>query len=323
MDLTTASATPAPRQGSRRLLCRSGGARALHLAGIGLVDVLGEDGRRRRPAEAGAFGVVLHALLEGADEVLADDLVVVLAHRRLEAEEVLDREVFQRERDLGRIDRARLVHRRLEILEDGAEAGRREVELVLVAEALGEGLGFGVADLRRHVFAERHHRQHAVVAADADRRRPAGQVGIEGVVAQVGAGIDAGLDQQVHVRAPVAGHQRLRARGLDLGDVGREVLDLAERDQLVADDLHVGPELAEEVLDLALDRLAEQIVLVDQVDLGRLLRQRADHHLGFHAGVQVEAEMPEAALLVGQLGRHRAAVQVDDAVVRDCARCAC
>ena len=107
---------------------------------------------------------------------------------------------------------------RLQIFEDGAEAGRGEVELVLVAEALGERLGLLVADLRRHVLAERHHRQHAVVAADADRGRAAGQMGVEGVVAQIGAGIDAGLDQQVHVRAPVAGQQRLRARGLDLGD---------------------------------------------------------------------------------------------------------
>ena len=209
-----------------------------------------------------------------------------------------------------------LVHGRLQILEDGAEAGGGEVELVLVAELLGQGLGFRVADLRRHVLAERHHRQHAVVAADADRGRAAGQMGVEGVVAQVGAGIDAGLDQQVHVRAPVAGQQRLRARGLDLGDVGREVLDLAERDQLVADDLHVGPQLGEIVLHVALHRLAEQIVLVDQIDLGHVLGQRADHHLGLHADVQVEAEMPEAALLVGQLGGDRAAVQVDDAVVR-------
>lgn len=38
-----------------------------------------------------------------------------------------------------------------------------------------------------------------LVAARADRRRAAGQMGVEGVVAQVGAGIDASLDQQVHV----------------------------------------------------------------------------------------------------------------------------
>ena len=80
------------------------------------------------------------------------------------------------------------------------------------------------------------------------------------------------LISSVHVRAPVAGQQRLRARGLDLGDVGREVLDLAERDQLVADHLHVGPELGEEGLHVALHRLAEQIVLVQQVDLGDVLR---------------------------------------------------
>ena len=80
------------------------------------------------------------------------------------------------------------------------------------------------------------------------------------------------------------------------------------RNQFVADHLHVGSQLGEIVLHLALHRLAEQIVLVDQIDLGRVLWQGADHHLGFHAGVQVEAEMPEAALLVGQLRRHRAAI---------------
>ncbi len=96
---------------------------------------------------------------------------------------------------------------------------------------------------------------------------------------------------------------------------GREVLDLAERDQFVADDLHVRPQLGEEVLHLALHRLAEQIVLVDQIDFGRLLGERADHDLRFHGGMQIEAEMPEAALFVGEFRRHRAAVQVDDAVV--------
>jgi hypothetical protein len=296
-------------------LCRSGAAWTFHLAGVGLVDVLGEDGRGVLPAEAGTFGVVFDALLEGADEVLADDLVILLAHLGIEAEEVLEREVFHRGRDLGRIDRAGLVHRRLQIFEDGAEAGGGEVELVLFAETLGEGFGFLVADGGCYVFAERHHRQHAVVAAGADRGRAAGEMRIEGVVVQVGAGIDAGLDQEVHVRAPVAGQQRLRARGLDLGDVGREVLDLAERDQFVTDDLNVRPQLGEVVPHLALHRLAEQVILVDQVDLGGVLWQRADHHLGLHAGVQVEAEMPEAALLIGELRRHRTAVQIDDAVV--------
>src|SRR4029079_18387075 len=99
---------PASHQGSRRLLCWSGGARTLHLAGVGLVDVPGEDGRRRRPAEDRAFGVVLDALLEGADEILADDLVVFLAHLGIEAEEVLDLEVLHRGCDLHGIARAGL-----------------------------------------------------------------------------------------------------------------------------------------------------------------------------------------------------------------------
>ena len=184
------------------------------------------------------------------------------------------------------------------------------------AERLGEGFGFGIADFRRHVLAKGHHGQHAVVAADADRGRAAGEMGVEGVVAQIGAGIDAGFDQEVHVRAPVAGEQRLRARSIDLGDIRREVLDLAERDQFVTDDLNVRPQLAEVVLHLALHRLPEQIILVDQVDLLHFLGQRANHHFGFHADMQVKAEMPEAALLVGQLSGELTAVQLQHPVVR-------
>ena len=87
---------------------------------------------------------------------------------------------------------------------DRYENGRR------LGQATGTGHASGVAV--QHIYAvDRHHGQHAVVAADADRGRAAGQMGVEGVVAQIGAGIDARLDQQVHVRAPVAGEQCLRA----------------------------------------------------------------------------------------------------------------
>ena len=41
-----------------------------------------------------------------------------------------------------------------------------------------------------------------------------------------------------------------------------------------------------------------------------------DHDFGLHRRLGIEAEMPEAALLVGELGRHRTAVDVDDSVFR-------
>jgi hypothetical protein len=50
-----------------------------------------------------------------------------------------------------------------------------------------------------------------------------------------------GLDQQRQVVAPVAGDDRLRAAGLDLGGIGQEVLHAAHRVQLVAHDLHIRP----------------------------------------------------------------------------------
>ena len=106
------------------------------------------------------------------------------------------------------------------------------------------------------------------------------------------------------------------ARRLDLRGVRREVLDLAEGDQLVAYYLHLGTELGEEGLHVALHGLAEQVVLVQQVNLADLFRQRPHHGLCFHGHVGVHAEVPEVALLVGEFGGHRAAVDVDDAVTR-------
>ena len=77
-----------------------------------------------------------------------------------------------------------------------------------------------------------------------------------------------------------------------------------------------GEKFGEEGLDVALHGLAEQVVLVQQVNLGELLRQRPHHGLRFHGYVGVHAEVPEVALLVGEFGGHRAAVDVDDAVTR-------
>src|SRR4029077_7126930 len=139
---------PKGRQQTAGLL----GGRPLHLAGRRLLEVLGENGRLGGPAQPGLFRVVLHVLLEGADEILADELVILLAHHRFVAEEVLVLQALESKRDLHRVDGARLGRGLLQILEDGAEARGVEVEWILFAELLGPGFGFLVADLRRNVL---------------------------------------------------------------------------------------------------------------------------------------------------------------------------
>ena len=59
------------------------------------------------------------------------------------------------------------------------------------------------------------------------------------------------------------------------------------------------------------DRLAERVILVDQVDLLDLLVLGDDvgHRRHLHVGVGVEAEMPEVALLVGQRRIDRGIVE--------------
>jgi hypothetical protein len=46
--------------------------------------------------------------------------------------------------------------------------------------------------------------------------------------------------------------------------------------------------------------------------LVHVLRHGAGHDLGLHGYVHVEPEVPEGALLVGELGRDRPTVDVDD-----------
>ncbi len=242
--------------------------------------------------------------------------MVVLPHRHLVAEHVGDREALEGRRELHRIGGARLVHGGLEELEDRPEAGRVEIVVVGGPELLGPALGVRLAGLHRDVLVERHDRAHLAVSGGADRGGAAAQVRVHRVVADVEPRVHAALDQEGHVGSPVAGDERLGPRGLDLGDVGREVLDLAERDQLVAHHLHVRTNLAQERLHVALHRLPEEVVLVEQVDLGHVLGQGPHHGLGLHAHVRVHAEVPVAALLVGQLGGDRSAVDVDDPVGR-------
>jgi arginase family enzyme len=74
-----------------------------------------------------------------------------------------------------------------------------------------------------------------------DRGRAAGAAGVIGVPVDLQPGVRGGLQQQREILAPVAGDDAVGARCLDLGDVGREVGDLEQRMQFVADDLDVRP----------------------------------------------------------------------------------
>src|SRR5262249_6300272 len=62
---------------------------AFHLACVGLVDVVRQDGRLRCPAQTGLLRVVFHTLLEHTHQVFADNLVVIFAHGRIVSEEIL------------------------------------------------------------------------------------------------------------------------------------------------------------------------------------------------------------------------------------------
>jgi hypothetical protein len=103
-----------------------------------------------------------------------------------------------------------------------------------------------------------------------------------------------------------------------LRGVGREVLHLAHRVQFVADDLHVGALHAELAARLAQHRLAEAVVLPDQVHaLERGVVLHRVHQRGHaHVGMRVETEVPEAAALVGQHRVDRGVVEEDHAARR-------
>jgi hypothetical protein len=159
---------------------------------------------------------------------------------------------------------------------------------------------------------------HAPDAGLAERGDRADRPGVVGVEGDVEPGIARRLDEQRHVVAPVAGDDGVGARRLHLGDVGREVLHLAERVQVLADDLDVGALAREVGLGRARDRLPERVVLVDQVDLLDLLvlGEEGRERLHLHVAVGVEAEVPVAAFRVGEIRVDRGVVEVEDLLPR-------
>ncbi len=151
-----------------------------------------------------------------------------------------------------------------------------------------------------------------------DGGRAAGTAGIIGVPVDLQAGISRSLQQQRDVLAPVAGDDAVGARRLDLRDIGREVGDLEQRMQLVADDLNISAFGFEHGARLRAHRLTKRIVLIDQVHF--LDARRGLHVVGqrlhLDVGARVPAEMIEAALLVGEDRIDGSIVEVQDFFAR-------
>ena len=88
--------------------------------------------------------------------------------------------------------------------------------------------------------------------------------------------------------------------------------------QLVADDLHVGPLLAQLLSGFAQHRLTKAVVLPDQVNaFERLVVLEHIHQRGHsHVGMRVKAKVPEAAFLVGQRRLYRRVIEKQHALGR-------
>ena len=179
----------------------------------------------------------------------------------------------------------------------------------------GELLGVRVLHVHRDVAAIFIDRRQPPLTGRADGGRAADQMRQIGVEPHIHARVHRRLDQQIEVAVVIAGDHGLRAGRLDLLDVGGEVLHLAEGHQLIADDFDVRAVFLQIFQRVVAHRLAEQVILVQQVHFLDVGGQRFDPGRRAHFHAAGEAELPEVAFLIGQLGRERAAVQIDHPVV--------
>jgi len=238
--------------------------------------------------------------------------VVELAHFHFTVV-VVDFQAFHGRRDLDRIGGLGLGHGGAQHVEGRRNGAGEHVVLVLGLE-----VGHPLAHLAAHVVVRVGHLEHAAGAALAQRRRRAGHTGVVGEELAVVAAFVGGLDQQRQVGTPVASDHGVGARGLDLGDVGREIAHLCQWVQVFTHDLHVGA-LAGQVFLGELGHLVTvRVVLVEQVDVldVRLVLHEGGHGLHLHRGIGVEAEVPVAALAVGEVRVHGGVVQEDHFLAR-------
>src|SRR6266567_3716686 len=309
-------ATLGPRfRGDARRLAST---RTIHLAGrrqyrIGGIE-LGDDA----PAPAGLLFVkrlLVAAFTERRDIEWLEELMVFLAHEAIAAVEDVELHAFQLGGNLGDVERLCLVDGRDQHADfiDGARIEQAEVvlgpqRLLEILRRLVRDIGQALADL-----------EHTVVdAALLDGGRAAGAGRIISVPVDLQARIRGGFQQKREVLPPIAGDDAVSPGRLDLGDVWGEIGDLQQRVKLVTDDLDVGTLGSQHLARFRAHGLAERVVLVDQIeflDIGpglHVVGQR--RHLD--VGVRIPAEVPVAALVVGQDRIDRRVVQINEFLAR-------
>ena len=162
------------------------------------------------------------------------------------------------------------------------------------------------------------HRHDVFYAGVAQSGGRAQAVAVERVEMRVEPLFARGFDEQRQVVAPVAGDHRVGAACADFGNVRREVLHAAGGDEFVGDDRNVRAALLQRALGFTADVVAEAVVLVEQIDfLHRfILLDDIGERVHAHAGVGIEAEMPEAAIRVGERGVVGGIIEEHHAVLR-------
>ena len=160
------------------------------------------------------------------------------------------------------------------------------------------------------------HRVDCAHASLANGCRRTEGIAIEGAELESSAEPAHGLDQEREVIAPVAGEDRLRSTGLNLGGIGQEVLDAPQRMQFIADVVDVGSLHRQQRKRLPIDLLAEAVALPHQMQLRQCriaahdLRQRRQAHIG----MGIEAIVPGTAR-VPRPGRARHAATIGPSVL--------
>ena len=185
------------------------------------------------------------------------------------------------------------------------------IVVLRLGKALPEGLVKALRISARRVRKPIRHRNHLTHAGLGQHAGHTQRVPIKSVELTFKTHFLGSFDQEREVIAEVAGQNRLRATLFDLDGVGQKVLDARHRVQLVADDLHVGPLLAQLLSGFAQHRLTKAVVLPDQVNaFERLVVLEHIHQRGHaHVGMRVKTKVPEAALFVGQGRLHRRVIE--------------
>ena len=216
-----------------------------------------------------------------------------------------------------RIGRARLVNGTGQGLNHHVHA-QMSIVLCGFRETLEKALVKRLARCTRGIGHPLGYCHHTIHTRLANGCRCSQGIAVEGVELALKAPIACRLDEQREVIAPVARDHRLCAAGLDLGDVGQKVLDLADGMQIFTDHLDIAAFGLQLAARLTHHCTAKAVVLTDQVDRAHLLiRTQHLHERGHaHISVRIKTEVPEAAAVIGQGRFDRSVVQKQDSTQR-------